>query len=152
MLQVAAAPKDGPYTILSLDGGGVRGLIPAKMIGYLESEAAAYVNNNKDKLTNPPSVDKDLNGNAIVHMHYLFNMISGTSTGSIIAGMLTIPKGNDTTSGIDNPQYSSADAVKLYSTRGEELFKSKALSNWKALVSAIFFMIVMGYITFYLGK
>lgn len=39
MVLAAAAPKqDGELTILSIDGGGIRGLIPAKVLEYLESE------------------------------------------------------------------------------------------------------------------
>ena len=138
--------------MLSLDGGGVRGLIPAKVLTYLEQTAAEYVTNNPDKLENKPKIDKDLDGKSIVGMHYLFNMISGTSTGSIIAGMLTIPTNNDTSGTIDTPEYSAGDAVKLYSTRGEELFQSKALSNGVALICAIIFAIFMGWVTFYIGK
>jgi hypothetical protein len=55
------------YRILSVDGGGMRGIIPAIWLNEIE------------RLTNRP----------ICH---LFNMISGTSTGAIIAAGLVTPK------------------------------------------------------------
>lgn len=55
-----------PYRILSIDGGGIRGIIPAMVIKAIEEE------------TQKP-------------MHELFDMIVGTSTGGIIALGLTLP-------------------------------------------------------------
>lgn len=53
------------FRILSIDGGGIRGLIPAKVLAELESQL---------KLTNP---DKKL--------YEYFDLICGTSTGAILA-------------------------------------------------------------------
>lgn len=53
------------FTILSIDGGGIRGLIPAKVLAELEREL---------KLQNP---DKSL--------YEYFDLICGTSTGAILA-------------------------------------------------------------------
>ncbi|MBX7240131.1 MAG: patatin-like phospholipase family protein [Bacteroidia bacterium] len=55
-----------PFRILSIDGGGIRGIIPAMVIKAIEDE------------TGKP-------------MHELFDMIVGTSTGGIIALGLTLP-------------------------------------------------------------
>lgn len=55
-----------PFRILSIDGGGIRGIIPAMVIKALEQG------------TGKP-------------MHELFDMIVGTSTGGIIALGLTLP-------------------------------------------------------------
>ncbi|MDR6571350.1 CBASS cGAMP-activated phospholipase [Chitinophaga ginsengisegetis] len=57
--------KKKKFTILSIDGGGIRGLIPAKVLSDLEREL---------KRTDP---DKKF------HEH--FNLICGTSTGAILA-------------------------------------------------------------------
>jgi len=57
----------GPVRILSIDGGGIRGIIPAMVLARLE------------KLTNRPVAK-------------LFDLVAGTSTGGIIALGLTIPK------------------------------------------------------------
>jgi uncharacterized protein len=57
--------KDERFTILSIDGGGIRGLIPAKVLAELEREL---------KIKNP---DKPL--------YEYFDLICGTSTGAILA-------------------------------------------------------------------
>lgn len=57
--------KGKQFTILSIDGGGIRGLIPAKVLAELEQEL---------KLQN---TDKPL--------HEYFDLICGTSTGAILA-------------------------------------------------------------------
>ena len=58
-----------PMKILSIDGGGIRGLIPAIVLEHIENE------------TNKPIAD-------------LFDLIVGTSTGGILALGLTVPNGN----------------------------------------------------------
>lgn len=58
--------SDGPIRILSLDGGGIRGVIPATIL--LELQA----------LAGKPIID-------------LFDVIAGTSTGGLIASGLTAP-------------------------------------------------------------
>src|SRR5262249_52012238 len=56
-----------PIRILALDGGGIRGIIPAMVLAKIE------------KLTGRPIAD-------------LFDLVAGTSTGGILALGLTIPK------------------------------------------------------------
>jgi uncharacterized protein len=56
-----------PIRILSIDGGGIRGIIPALVLARIE------------KLTNRPIAQ-------------LFDLVAGTSTGGILALGLTIPK------------------------------------------------------------
>lgn len=58
-----AVPK---FKILSIDGGGIRGIIPCKILSYLE-----------DQLDLP--------------LHHYFDLIAGTSTGGIITMGLTMP-------------------------------------------------------------
>ena len=56
-----------PYRrILSLDGGGIRGLIPARILQHIESRTGKLI-------------------------HELFDLIAGTSTGGILATGLTSP-------------------------------------------------------------
>ena len=62
--------KEKKFTILSIDGGGIRGLIPAKLLAEIEREL---------KLKNP---DKPL--------YEYFDLICGTSTGAILAIALAL--------------------------------------------------------------
>lgn len=78
--------------ILSFDGGGIRGLIAAKIASHLESK---IVGNLSDQ----------------------FDIIAGTSTGGILALGLTIPDEND------RPMYRADDLMKIYQTRGGDIFK-----------------------------
>ena len=55
-------PKDRPFRILSIDGGGICGILPAAVLAELEQ--------------------RFLNGASIANY---FDMIAGTSTGGIIA-------------------------------------------------------------------
>ena len=58
-----------PVRILSIDGGGIRGVIPAMILHELETRAAQPV-------------------------HQLFDLVAGTSTGGILALGLTMPGSN----------------------------------------------------------
>jgi patatin-like phospholipase/acyl hydrolase len=79
-------------TILSLDGGGIRGLIPARIVETLE------------RRTGLPAC-------------HLFDVIAGTSTGGIIALGLTRPSADPAT-----PMYSAMELVDLYRKHGPKIF------------------------------
>jgi hypothetical protein len=142
------------YNILSLDGGGIRGMIPAVVIYQIEKYAYKYGVEEKG-YDMPFSVD--MNNEKIVHMKDLFDMLAGTSTGSILAGMIMAPA-NETgffTSGnanqehpcttvADCPAFSIADAIDLYSTQGARLFQSTALSNGSAFGIGCLVMLLIG--------
>ncbi len=93
-LRTDLKPRGRDYiTILSLDGGGIRGLIPARVVEALE------------RRTGMPACR-------------LFDVIAGTSTGGIIALALTKPG-----EGGAKPRYSATDLVQLYRSRGPEIFQ-----------------------------
>lgn len=60
-------------TVLSIDGGGVRGIIPSIVLSRLES------------------VLQELENNPEVRIADYFEFIAGTSTGGLITAMLTAP-------------------------------------------------------------
>ena len=86
--------SDGPKRILALDGGGIRGAIT---IGYLEKIQTLL----RERYNNPHLVLSDY-----------FDLIGGTSTGSIIAGGLAI--------GMD-----VSDIKALYLKLGDKIFGAK---------------------------
>ncbi|CAF1463326.1 unnamed protein product, partial [Didymodactylos carnosus] len=88
------------YNILCNDGGGIRGLISAIWTAEIE------------RLTNSSAVS-------------LFNMMSGTSTGAIVAAGLCAPNREHPTL----PRYKAADIVKLYVANGNKVFE-KPRGRW----------------------
>jgi predicted acylesterase/phospholipase RssA len=81
--------------ILSLDGGGVRGLVPALILAEIE------------KRTGRP-------------IYQQFDLIVGTSTGSILALGLTRPSDADAR----RPAYAAKDLVQLYRDHAARIFPS----------------------------
>lgn len=84
--------------ILSIDGGGIRGIIPAAVLTVLTEKLA------KRGKTLP--------------LHRYFHLIAGTSTGAIIAAGLTCPRPG-------KPKQAAADPatlLSLYKERGPEIF------------------------------
>lgn len=98
-----------PFTILSIDGGGIRGLIPAKVLAELE----------RSLLKDFP--DKKL------HDH--FDLICGTSTGSILAIAIAL--------GIQ-----SEELVEFYKNYAKEIFPRWYLKvlprQGRAIVTSIY--------------
>ncbi|KAG5613140.1 hypothetical protein H5410_024421 [Solanum commersonii] len=69
-------PTYGDFiTILSIDGGGIRGIIPATILNFLESQL------------------QELDGKDARLADY-FDVIAGTSTGGLVTAMLTAPDEN----------------------------------------------------------
>jgi patatin-like phospholipase/acyl hydrolase len=79
--------------ILSIDGGGIRGIIPGLILQRIEEQAGA------------PIAD-------------LFDIVAGTSTGGLLAMGLTTPKPGSS----DRPRYAAKDIVEVYRRRGPEIF------------------------------
>lgn len=86
-----------PRRILCIDGGGIRGLIPALVLADLERRIAA-------RARGP------------VALHRCFDIIAGTSTGGIIAAGLVAPAADG------GAACSAADLVTLYREHGREIF------------------------------
>ncbi|HSD23176.1 MAG TPA: patatin-like phospholipase family protein [Solirubrobacterales bacterium] len=102
------------FRVLSIDGGGIRGLIAARVIARLEeliSEEAGEARRLAD----------------------CFHMFAGTSTGGLLALGLTVPDPAHPT----RPRLSGADLVELYLSEGPRIFgdtlhKLLSLGGWIA--------------------
>jgi uncharacterized protein len=92
--------------ILSIDGGGIRGIITAQILAFIEEKLE---NHNKN-----------------THLSDYFDMIAGTSSGGIIAAMLTTP---DHTG---RPKFKAKDIVEFFTKEGGHIFD---ISLWKKLSS-----------------
>ncbi|KAF3320785.1 patatin-like protein 2 [Carex littledalei] len=84
-------------TVLSIDGGGIRGLIPGTILVYLESQL--------QELDGPDARLADY-----------FDVITGTSTGGLIATMLTAPNKEN------RPLFTANEIVKFYVDNGPSIF------------------------------
>jgi patatin-like phospholipase/acyl hydrolase len=79
--------------VLAIDGGGIRGLIPAVVMAELERRTGKAISN-------------------------LFDLIAGTSTGGILACALTRPHPADP----DRPRFSASELIQLYVEEGPDIF------------------------------
>ncbi|PWA49382.1 PATATIN-like protein 4 [Artemisia annua] len=95
--QIEPFTKGKLITILSIDGGGIRGIIPATILAFLESQL------------------QELDGNDARIADY-FDVVAGTSTGGLLAAMLTAPDGNN------RPLYAAKDIVPFYNEHGPKIF------------------------------
>ena len=83
--------------ILSLDGGGIRGIISCVILKYIEEQLQA-----QDNLT--------------AKIGDYFDLIAGTSTGGLITALLLFPDENK------KAKFSVNEALDLYAKKGESIF------------------------------
>jgi len=94
--------------ILSIDGGGIRGILPGTILTYLE----AAINRIDPK--GPRKIGD------------YFDLIAGTSTGGILTCLYLIPDTNG------KARYSAVDALNLYLDHGGSIFRR---SLWERISS-----------------
>jgi len=90
--------KKETINILSIDGGGIRGLLPAEILIYVENKLKKLY--NKD-----------------IKLADHFDYIAGTSTGGMLSCIYTYPNEKG------KPKYSAQDASDLYFNHGSKIFK-----------------------------
>jgi predicted acylesterase/phospholipase RssA len=95
-------------TVLSIDGGGVRGIIPAIILSFLEEKL--------QELDGPDARIADY-----------FDVVAGTSTGGLLTAMLTAPGKNG------RPLFDAKDLAQFYIDHSPKIFPQK---NW--ILSKIF--------------
>ncbi|KAF3438922.1 hypothetical protein FNV43_RR17197 [Rhamnella rubrinervis] len=92
--------KGNMVTVLSIDGGGIRGIIPGTLLAFLESKLQA------------------LDG-AEARIADYFDIIAGTSTGGLVTTMLTAPNKDN------RPFYAAKDVNNFYFEHGPKIFPEK---------------------------
>ncbi|KAK7849356.1 patatin-like protein 2 [Quercus suber] len=87
-------------TILSIDGGGVRGIIPATILAFLESQLQEF--DGED-----------------ARLADYFDVIAGTSTSGLVTSMLTAPDENN------RPLFAAKDIKPFYLEHCLKIFPQK---------------------------
>jgi hypothetical protein len=110
-------PESFSFRILSVDGGGIRGVIPALLLERLEALLA-------DALAGAPSeTAARWEGLGSPRIADCFHLIAGTSTGGLLAAGLTSagPGGR--------PKLTAADAANVYTVHGPAIFHSSVIEK-----------------------
>lgn len=103
--------KRNKVRILSIDGGGIRGIIPAKVLVHIEQQLRIKDDNAR--------------------LADFFDMIVGTSTGAILGALILVPGSHG------RPKYTAEEALDFYVKHGEEIFnRSKKRETFGQLFKA----------------
>lgn len=86
--------------ILSIDGGGIRGIIPGQVLVFLEERLKKISNNSNARIAD------------------YFDLIAGTSTGGILTCAYLCPEKENSS----RPKFTAQEVVNLYLERGAEIF------------------------------
>jgi len=98
------------FTILSIDGGGIRGVVPLYLLSKLEAELRTRLNKSDFFISS------------------CFDTLSGTSTGAIITAGLSVPDKKS-----NQPQYDARFILHAYLNAGQKIFRASTWDSWKSL-------------------
>lgn len=93
--------KRAKIRVLTIDGGGIRGIIPAQILIHVEN------------------ILKEISRDKHAKISDYFDLIAGTSTGGILTALLLSP----------DPDYGAADMVNLYVKHGRDIFTRSAITK-----------------------
>ncbi|MBW4683127.1 MAG: patatin-like phospholipase family protein [Microcoleus vaginatus WJT46-NPBG5] len=100
------------YTrILSIDGGGIRGIIPGQVLVTLEEKI------------------KNRTGNPDARIADYFDLIAGTSTGGILTCIYLCPDKKNPT----RPRFTAKEAVDIYLHKGGQIFSAPFFKKLQSL-------------------
>ncbi|PSS21310.1 Patatin-like protein [Actinidia chinensis var. chinensis] len=105
--------KGKMVTVLSIDGGGIRGIIPGTLLGFLESKL------------------QELDG-AEARIADYFDVIAGTSTGGLVTTMLAAPNKHN------RPMFAARDINNFYMEHCPKIFPQSSRNNFIGAVTGLF--------------
>lgn len=97
--------------ILSLDGGGIRGIIPATVLKIVEQSLISKTGNPNARIAD------------------YFDMIVGTSTGGILGCFYLTPNPMPTAGG-PSSKYTAGTALDFYAVKGKKIFTESKKKSW----------------------
>lgn len=113
--------------ILSIDGGGIRGVIPALILEHIEKLIAGRIRGTV-KDSDRAEYENTLAGNIDVYIQDYFDVFAGTSTGGIISAGLLCP---NRTRKVPVYHYRPSDFLKLYKAEGRTIFDKDVFAQRK---------------------
>ena len=122
------ALPNAPLNILAIDGGAMMGVVPARILQYLEgkiSNTSLYNGNTTGPVATPPSpFEIDSLTPLNKQICQAFDLIVGTSTGGLIAFALAVPPGIKGTqdSGLPTEPMSAQAVLDFYFAQSENIF------------------------------
>ncbi len=105
-------------TILSIDGGGIRGIIPARVLVEIGRRLT------RCKKERP--------------FHELFDLVAGTSTGGLLALALCAPGTDSEGRSTGVPRTSPDEILSIYVNRGGEIFPRTRFNRLRSLKQAFY--------------
>ena len=99
--------------ILSIDGGGIRGILPGVILTYIEERLMAKEGKH-------------------VRLSDYFDLMVGTSTGGILTCTYLVPGVNSDGKPSGRPKFTAKEAVDIYLERGDDIFD---LTLWQKIRS-----------------
>ncbi|KAK4584545.1 hypothetical protein RGQ29_022314 [Quercus rubra] len=105
--------KGKMVTVLSIDGGGIRGIIPGTLLGFLESKLQEFDGRN-------------------ARIADYFDVVAGTSTGGLVTAMLTAPDKDK------RPMYAAKDIINFYLENCPKIFPQSRQKNFVSSVTSLF--------------
>ena len=136
------------YNILTVDGGGIRGIISAACLSNIEAEAYEYaISKEEYKQRGSKSLPKFFHDDKIIHTAYLFDMLAGTSTGSILsAGLVVKDPDND-----KKPRYTAHQGMQVFIDGAKFIFTSNGWRWLTHIMLLIAFAVLFGGICYLIG-
>ncbi len=98
------------FRILSIDGGGIRGILPGQIIAALETKLQIATGDKNARIAD------------------FFDLIAGTSTGGILTCAYTCPNAQG------RPKFTAQEAVDVYLQFGENIFSSPVMHKATSVV------------------
>lgn len=110
-MAISGLAKRKMVTVLSIDGGGIKGIIPGTILEFLESKL------------------QDLDGPSARLADY-FDIIAGTSTGGLVTTMLTAPNKDN------RPMYEAKDITNFYLEQTPKIFPQKSRNDFLSSIES----------------
>jgi len=119
---------------LSLDAGSYNGIITARTVSLIEQKAYTYMNHMY-------CIKRPSNK---VAMHEMFDMITGSGTGAIIASSLVVPNDDPATKDTQQNKYFAETSVKYFYDHMKDMYHQRKPSDFMKFV--IFAAINIGFL------